>query len=78
MALQPCRKFDQQFDYVITVCDRAQENCPIFPRASQMLHWGFEDPAKAKGTYQQQMIIFRKIRDEIAGQIQRFIAGEQS
>jgi arsenate reductase len=64
---------DQQFDYVITVCDRAQENCPIFPGASKMLHWGFEDPAKAKGTYEQQMVVFRKIRDEIAERIRRFI-----
>jgi arsenate reductase (thioredoxin) len=39
---------EEQFDYVITVCDRAQEECPIFPRASTMLHWSFEDPAKAK------------------------------
>jgi arsenate reductase len=65
---------DQQFDYVITVCDRAQETCPIFPRASTMLHWSFEDPAKAKGTFEQQLIVFRKIRDEIADRIRRFIA----
>jgi arsenate reductase (thioredoxin) len=67
---------DQQFDYVITVCHRAQENCPIFPAASKMLHWGFEDPAKAKGAYEEQMIVFRKIRDEISGQIRRFITDE--
>ena len=67
---------EQQFDYVITVCDRAQENCPIFPGASKMLHWSFEDPAKAKGTYQQQMIVFRTIRDQIAEQIRRFVADE--
>jgi arsenate reductase len=63
----------QEFDYVITVCDRAQENCPIFPGASKMLHWSFEDPAKAKGTYEQQMIVFKNIRDEIEEQIRRFI-----
>ena len=67
---------EQQFDYVITVCDRAQENCPIFPGASKMLHWSFEDPAKAKGTYQHQMIVFRTIRDQIAEQIRRFVADE--
>jgi arsenate reductase (thioredoxin) len=65
---------DQQFDYVITVCDRAQETCPIFPRASTLLHWSFEDPAKAKGTVEQQLIVFRKLRDEIADRIRRFIA----
>lgn len=64
---------EQHFDYVITVCDRAQENCPIFPGASSMLHWSFDDPAKAKGTYEQQLVVFRKIRDEIAERIRRFI-----
>ena len=66
---------DQHFDYVVTVCDRAQENCPIFPRAASRLHWSFDDPAKATGTYEQQLIVFRKIRDEIAERIRRFIAG---
>ena len=61
----------QQFDYVITVCDRAQETCPIFPRASTMLHWSFEDPARARGTVEQQLIVFRKLRDEIADRIRR-------
>lgn len=65
---------EQPFDYVITVCDRAQETCPIFPGASSMLQWSFDDPAKAKGTYEQQLIVFRKIRDEIADRIRRFIA----
>lgn len=65
---------EQAFDYVITVCDRAAETCPVFPGASSLLHWSFEDPAKAKGTYEQQMVTFRKIRDEIADQIRRFIA----
>ena len=64
----------QQFDYVVTVCDRAQETCPIFPNASTMLHWSFDDPAKAKGNYEQQLVVFRKLRDEIADQIRCFIA----
>ena len=67
----------QPFDYVITVCDRAQETCPIFPSASSMLHWSFEDPAKAKGTYDQQLTIFRKIRDEIAHRIRRFVTDDK-
>jgi len=64
---------EQQFDYVITVCDQAQEACPNFPKASTMLHWSFEDPVKAKGTYEQQMSVFRKIRDEIADRIREFV-----
>ncbi len=63
----------QEFDYVITVCDRAQENCPTFPGASKLLNWSFEDPAKATGSYEQQMIVFKNIRDEIEEQIRRFI-----
>ena len=69
---------EQRFDYVITVCDRAQENCPIFPGASSMLHWSFDDPAKAKGTFEQQIDVFRKIRDEIAERIRRFIKEDMS
>lgn len=65
---------DQRFDYVITVCNQAQEACPIFPGASSMLHWSFEDPAKAEGAYEQRLIVFRKIRDEIAGRVRRFVS----
>ena len=68
----------QPFDYAITVCDRAQETCPIFPGAASRLHWSFEDPAKAKGTSEQQMVVFRKIRDEIADRIRQFIAETHS
>ena len=67
----------QPFDYVITVCDRAQETCTIFPSASLMLHWSFEDPAKAKGTYDQQLTIFRKNVDEIADRIRRFVTDDK-
>ena len=68
----------QKFDYVITVCDRAQETCPIFPGASSLLHWSFNDPAKAKGTFEQQISVFRQIRDEIAERIRRFIKEDMS
>lgn len=65
---------EQRFDYVITVCDHAQEACPIFPGAASKLHWNFDDPAKATGTYEQQLIVFRKIRDEIADRIRYFLS----
>ena len=64
----------QRFDYVITVCDHAQEACPTFPGVSRVLHWNFEDPAKAEGTYDQQLVVFRKIRDQIADRIRQFIS----
>src|SRR5450631_3986599 len=41
---------DEHFDYVITVCDKANENCPLFPGDTQRIHWSFEDPSQASGT----------------------------
>jgi arsenate reductase (thioredoxin) len=51
---------------VITVCGNADEACPIFPEIVARYHWGFEDPAKAQGTEEEVLIVFRRIRDEIA------------
>jgi arsenate reductase len=57
---------DQSFDYVITVCDNARETCPIFlGNVKHQLHIGFEDPADAKGTEEEILAVFRKVRDEI-------------
>ena len=61
-----------QFDYVITVCDQANETCPIFPGAPERIHWSFEDPSKATGTDEQRLHAFRKIRDDIAGRLRLF------
>jgi arsenate reductase len=65
------------FDYVITVCDRAREECPIFPGAGRQLHWGFDDPAAAWGPPEARRAVFRRVRDEIATRIQRFLAEGQ-
>jgi arsenate reductase len=55
-----------EFDYVITVCDGANESCPVFlGKVKNRLHLGFEDPAEAKGTESEIMNTFRRIRDEI-------------
>ena len=57
---------DQSFDFVITVCDKAKETCPIFTgKVNQQLHIGFEDPAEASGPEEEVLKIFRRIRDEI-------------
>src|SRR6185295_18984069 len=64
----------QDFDYVITVCDRAREACPIFPRAARSLHWSFEDPAEATGAEDDRLIVFRRVRDEISAQVHEFIS----
>jgi arsenate reductase len=61
----------QQFDYVFTVCDNARESCPIFPGAGKRLHHSFEDPAAAPRD--QQAVIFRKVRDQIAERLREFI-----
>ncbi|MDT8385804.1 MAG: arsenate reductase ArsC [Gammaproteobacteria bacterium] len=55
----------QSFDYVITVCDRARDNCPTFPGDNERIHWGFEDPAAAPGDVNAQRLIFRRVRNEI-------------
>lgn len=56
---------DQQFDLVVTVCDNAKDSCPVFPGAQQTLHWPFDDPADATGSEDDQMAVFRRVRDEI-------------
>ncbi len=62
----------QHFAYVITVCDRANEACPIFPGAGQRLHWPFEDPAHATGSEVERLAVFRRVRDEIAARVRGF------
>jgi arsenate reductase len=66
----------QQFDYVITVCDRAREACPVFSGATAQLHWSFDDPAHAAGSDEQKMAVFRRVREEIKHRIQLFLAAE--
>ena len=56
----------ESFDYVITVCDDAKETCPIFTgNVKHRLHLGFEDPAKATGSDEEKLKVYRKVRDEI-------------
>lgn len=61
------------FDYVITVCDNANESCPIFPGPAKRLHWPFEDPAAAVGSDEEILAVFRRVRDEIRSRLERFI-----
>jgi arsenate reductase len=67
---------DQSFDFVITVCDRAREACPIFPGGGRQLHWSFEDPAEATGTEEDRLGVFRRVRDEIAERVRDFALNE--
>jgi arsenate reductase len=63
----------QTFDYVITVCDQARQNCPVFPGVHETLHWGYEDPAAVEGTEEERLAAFRSTLTMMAGRIQSFI-----
>lgn len=66
----------QDFLYLITVCDRARDTCPIFPGTLYQLHWNLEDPASAAGTEQERLAVFRRVRDEIAEHVRDFMRRE--
>lgn len=65
----------QEFEYVFTVCDNAKESCPIFPGGGKRLHQSFEDPASAPAD--QQLGVFRKVRDQIADRLRAFAENKQ-
>jgi arsenate reductase len=62
-----------RFDYVITVCDDANEACPVFPNARYRLHWGFPDPSRDEGTSEQRLATFRSVRDAIRARVDEFL-----
>jgi len=64
---------EQPFDFVITVCDKAAENCPIFPGNATRLHWSFYDPAEAQGTDEEILTVLRRVRDDIRRRLSRFL-----
>jgi arsenate reductase len=55
----------QSFDYVLTVCDRAKESCPVFPGKTMVIHHDFDDPAAVEGNEQGRLAAFRRVRDQI-------------
>ena len=63
---------DTPFDYVITVCDNANETCPVFPGPAKRIHWSFDDPADSRGSENEKLEVFRRVRDEIAAKIRDF------
>jgi arsenate reductase len=66
----------EHFHYVITVCDRAEASCPIFPNARYRLSWPFEDPAAATGNDQERLAVFRRVRDEIDAKILAWVKSQ--
>jgi arsenate reductase (thioredoxin) len=65
------RYLEDPFDYVITVCDDANEACPFFPGAKNRLHWSFRDPSRAEGSGEERLAVFRSVRDRIGERIER-------
>jgi arsenate reductase len=63
----------QRFDFVITVCDRARDACPVFPDDPEQIHWSFEDPAAAEGTEEERYAVFRRTRDAIQHRVRLFV-----
>ena len=59
----------EPFDYVITVCDDANQACPFFPGAANRLHWSFEDPSRAEGSEEERLVVFRSVRDRIKDRV---------
>jgi arsenate reductase (thioredoxin) len=68
---------NQSIETVITVCGNADQACPIFPGQVNRHHWGFDDPAKAEGTEEEVLAVFRRVRDEIASVFKAYAAGRK-
>ena len=64
------RYLGEPFDYVITVCDEANEACPFFPGAAERLHWSLPDPAAAGGTEEDRLEVYRSVRDRLRDHIE--------
>lgn len=62
----------QPFDYVVTVCDRARESCPVFPGGAETIHWGFDDPAEAIGSEPERLAVFERVLGEISTRLRAF------
>lgn len=60
---------ETEFDLVVTVCDDAAENCPVWLGKGKRVHLGFPDPAKAQGTDEEMLAVFRSVRDAIAQKV---------
>ena len=60
----------ETLDYDVTVCDEANEACPVFPGAKSRLHWSFEDPSAATGIEEERLAVFRSVRNRIGARIE--------
>lgn len=68
----------REFDYVVTVCDNAREDCPVFPGKTERIHWSFEDPpSPGAAGHEETMAIFRRVRDEIGERLRAWAGGAE-
>jgi arsenate reductase len=68
---------DESVETVITVCGKADQVCPVFPGQVNRHHWGFDDPVHAAGTDEEQLNVFRRVRDEIRRAFEAYAAGRR-
>ena len=77
---QQSKAFDEvlarEMDYVITVCGNADERCPVLPPEVRRLHWPMDDPARARGTPEEILAVFRRTRDKIEPLVRDFVASQ--
>lgn len=66
------------WDYVITVCDDANERCPVFPAKTTRIHWSFPDPSRATGSDDARLDVFRRVRDDVRRRIAAWIEATRS
>jgi len=64
---------DQPWDYVITVCDSANERCPLFPGRTIRIHWNLPDPSQATGSDEDCLETFRRVRDQIRARLRQWL-----
>jgi arsenate reductase len=68
----------EPWDYVITVCDQANERCPVFPGRATRVYWSFEDPSVALGEEEERIAVFRRVRDAIAARLRAWLADRRA
>ncbi len=80
ISAQESKTLDQYlgepFNYVITVCDDANEACPFFPGAKSRLHWSLPDPSQARGSEEERLAAFRSVRNELRGRIEQELTNQ--
>lgn len=67
------RDYFNSADLIVTLCGDARDRCPVIPPQAQSVHWPLPDPAQAKGTPEQKMVVFRQVRDEIKKRVAKLI-----